>query len=105
MAISKRLRFEILRRDNHSCRYCGATAPEAKILVDHVVPEALGGQSVPDNLVAACEPCNSGKSSVAPDAAVASDVYVEDDEAASEQIDRALRRLRHMLELAERPDI
>lgn len=23
MAISKRLRYEILRRDNHACRYCG----------------------------------------------------------------------------------
>lgn len=26
MSVSKRLRFEILRRDNHACRYCGATA-------------------------------------------------------------------------------
>lgn len=74
MAVGKRLRFEVLRRDNHACRYCGATAPEVKILVDHVVPEALGGQSVPENLVACCEPCNSGKTSIAPDSGIIADV-------------------------------
>lgn len=29
MAVSKRTRYEVLRRDNHACRYCGARAPEA----------------------------------------------------------------------------
>jgi 5-methylcytosine-specific restriction endonuclease McrA len=24
MAVSKRLRYEIMLRDNHTCRYCGA---------------------------------------------------------------------------------
>jgi hypothetical protein len=74
LAVSKRLRFEILRRDNHTCRYCGGAAPEVRLRVDHVVPEALGGQTVPENLVAACEPCNAGKSSIAPDSAVVADV-------------------------------
>jgi HNH endonuclease len=64
MAVSKRLRFEVLRRDNHACRYCGATAPDAKLTIDHVVPVALGGQDAPANLVAACTGCNSGKGSV-----------------------------------------
>lgn len=66
-SITKRLRFEILRRDNHACRYCGVTAPEAKLVVDHVIPEVLGGTTDPSNLVTACEPCNSGKSSSSPD--------------------------------------
>lgn len=74
MAISKRLRFEILRRDNYACRYCGAAAPEATLHVDHVVPEALGGTSTPDNLVAACSDCNHGKSSTPADATVVDDV-------------------------------
>lgn len=74
MAVSKRLRFEILRRDNHACRYCGAKAPETPLTVDHVVPEALGGSDDPSNLVAACGPCNSGKSSIPADAAVVADV-------------------------------
>ncbi|MFG2328295.1 HNH endonuclease [Streptomyces sp. NPDC048604] len=74
MAVSKRLRYEILRRDNHTCRYCGATAPGVPLRVDHVVPKALGGTDTPDNLVTSCEPCNSGKSSVPPDAATVADV-------------------------------
>lgn len=68
MAISKRLRYEILRRDGHRCKYCGRAAPEVKLTVDHVVPETLGGTDKPDNLVAACSECNSGKSATPPDA-------------------------------------
>lgn len=74
MAVSKRLRYEVLRRDNHACRYCGATAPDAKLTVDHVVPTALGGTDDPSNLVAACADCNSGKSSSSPDAPLVDDV-------------------------------
>ncbi|WP_206301455.1 HNH endonuclease [Streptomyces sp. V2] len=67
MAVSKRLRYEILRRDNHTCRYCGAAAPDVPLRVDHVTPVALGGRDEPGNLVTACEPCNSGKSSTTAD--------------------------------------
>lgn len=74
MAVSKRLRYEVLRRDNHSCRYCGRGAPEAKLTVDHVVPIALGGSDDPANLVAACVDCNAGKSASNPDAAIVTDV-------------------------------
>jgi hypothetical protein len=74
VAVSKRLRYEILRRDNHQCRYCGATAPDAKLVVDHVTPTALGGTDTPDNLVTACEPCNSGKTSMPADASIVADV-------------------------------
>jgi hypothetical protein len=74
MAVSKRLRYEILRRDNHTCRYCGAMAPDVKLTVDHVTPTALGGSDAPDNLITACEPCNNGKSSVPANATVVADV-------------------------------
>lgn len=74
MAVSKRLRYEVLRRDNHSCRYCGATAPDVKLTVDHVVPVALGGTDEPSNLVTACAGCNSGKSSTTPNAQQVQDV-------------------------------
>lgn len=77
MAVSKRLRFEILRRDNHQCRYCGATAPDATLTVDHVIPEALGGSDDPSNLVAACADCNAGKSATPPDAALVADVAAD----------------------------
>lgn len=68
MAVSKRLRYEVLRRDGHACQYCGRTAPEVKLTVDHVSPTALGGSDEPSNLVAACGDCNSGKTSSNPDA-------------------------------------
>jgi hypothetical protein len=74
VAVSKRLRFEILRRDNHACRYCGAIAPDVRLTIDHVVPVALGGSDEPVNLVTACAGCNSGKTSVSPDSPVVEDV-------------------------------
>ena len=75
MAVSKRLRYEVFRRDNHACRYCGATAPDVKLTIDHVVPKALGGSDTdPANLVTACEPCNAGKTSTNPDAPLVADV-------------------------------
>jgi hypothetical protein len=74
MAVSKRLRYEIFRRDNHTCRYCGASAPDVSLRIDHVMPVALGGSDAPDNLVTSCDPCNSGKSSMPPDAALVADV-------------------------------
>jgi hypothetical protein len=74
MAVSKRLRFEVFRRDNHTCRYCGRAAPEVRLTIDHVLPEALGGKDEPSNLVTACADCNAGKSSIAPDAGIVDDV-------------------------------
>lgn len=74
MAVSKRLRYEILRRDNNTCRYCGGTAPAVKLTVDHVVPVSLGGQDDPENLVACCGDCNAGKSSIAPDSPLVASV-------------------------------
>jgi hypothetical protein len=77
MAVSKRLRYEILRRDNHACRYCGAAAPGVKLHVDHVIPQALGGSDVPTNLVTACAECNAGKTSSMPNAMPVADVEQE----------------------------
>lgn len=74
MAVSKRLRYEILRRDNHTCRYCGAAAPDVHLTVDHVLPVALGGSDDATNLVAACRDCNAGKTSSTPDSPLVADV-------------------------------
>lgn len=65
MAVSKRTRFEVLRRDNYTCRYCRST--ESELTIDHVTPLALGGTDDPANLVACCKDCNSGKTSTSPD--------------------------------------
>lgn len=66
MAVTKRTRFEVLRRDEHTCQYCGAKAPEVILHIDHVMPVALGGDDKPSNLLTACSTCNSGKASIAP---------------------------------------
>ena len=77
MAVSKRLRYEILRRDNHACRYCGASAPDVPLTVDHVMPTSLGGSDDPSNLVTACRDCNSGKAASSPDAPIVADVAAD----------------------------
>ena len=77
MAVSKRTRFEVLRRDNYACRYC--RSDEGKLTIDHVTPVVLGGSDDPSNLVACCVDCNAGKSSSAPDA----DLVAEIDEDAA----------------------
>lgn len=77
MAVSRRLRFEVLRRDNYTCRYCGASAPDVKLTVDHVNPSSLGGEDRPENLVTACDSCNGGKSSIPPDAGVVANVAAD----------------------------
>lgn len=74
MAVTKRVRYEVLRRDDNTCRYCGGRAPHAVLTVDHVVPTALGGSDDPSNLVAACKDCNAGKTSSSPDAALVAQV-------------------------------
>lgn len=61
MTIPLGLRFEILGRDNFTCRYCGKHAPETELEVDHVYPRARGGSDQPSNLVATCRDCNRGK--------------------------------------------
>jgi len=78
MAVSKRTRFEVLKRDNHTCRYCGGAAPDVVLTVDHVTPIALGGTDDPSNLVAACKDCNAGKSSTSPGDALVADVKAAD---------------------------
>lgn len=59
--ISARLRFEIFHRDNFTCQYCGQSAPDVVLHVEHRIPVAHGGTSDKENLFAACSACNLGK--------------------------------------------
>lgn len=43
MAVSKRTRFEVLRRDDFTCRYC--RSKDSELHVDHVTPVSLGTQA------------------------------------------------------------
>ena len=54
----------VLRRDAHTCQYCGVKGKD--LTMDHVVPRSLGGASSWDNVVAACRRCNLKKGSRTP---------------------------------------
>lgn len=60
-ALSKKLRFEVFKRDSFKCQYCGRGAPEVVLHVDHIKPVKEGGDNSLFNLVTACQDCNSGK--------------------------------------------
>jgi len=72
VTVTKRTRYEVLRRDNFTCRYCRTA--DGELTVDHVTPVALGGTDDPSNLVAACRDCNAGKSSTSPNERTVADV-------------------------------
>jgi 5-methylcytosine-specific restriction endonuclease McrA len=54
--ISRRALFA---RDGWRCVYCGSSA--GRLTLDHVVPRSRGGDSVWENVVTSCAPCNHKK--------------------------------------------
>ena len=60
-SISKKDRFEILKRDNFTCQYCGKQAPEVVLEIDHITPINKGGSNDLFNLITSCFECNRGK--------------------------------------------
>lgn len=59
--ISKRVRFEIFKRDEFACQYCGRKPPGTVLEIDHIHPVASGGDNAETNLVTSCFDCNRGK--------------------------------------------
>lgn len=60
--MSPELRRMIMRRDNYTCQICGKYMPdEVGLHIDHIVPIAAGGKSVPSNLQVLCSKCNGRK--------------------------------------------
>jgi len=86
--LSAKKRFEVFKRDNFTCRYCGRSVSsgdlpvlkrsddpaldelmvqmglaryEVILEVDHVIPRSRGGGDDMNNLVTACKDCNRGK--------------------------------------------
>jgi hypothetical protein len=60
-AVSKRVRFEVFKRDLFACQYCGQNPPNVVLHCDHIHPVAEGGTNEIDNLVTSCMDCNLGK--------------------------------------------
>lgn len=90
-AITKKIRFEVFKRDSFKCQYCGAAAPDVLLEVDHIQPVSKGGAGDILNLITACQSCNSGKSNR----------ELSDDSAVSKQRDQleALNERREQLEM------
>lgn len=61
-AITKTARFEVFKRDKFTCQYCGASAPDVILEIDHIKPVSKGGTNDIINLITACRDCNRGKS-------------------------------------------
>jgi len=60
-AVSRKLRFEVFKRDSFTCQYCGRKAPDIILEVDHIAPVSAGGKNHVINLITSCEACNRGK--------------------------------------------
>lgn len=60
-SISKKLRFEVFKRDNFTCQYCGRMAPAVVLEIDHINPVKNGGDNNIMNLITSCFDCNRGK--------------------------------------------
>jgi len=48
-------------RDMGTCAYCGTFLEKGQMTVDHVMPSSRGGSGEWENIVCACERCNSEK--------------------------------------------
>lgn len=59
--MSKKLRFDVFKRDSFTCQYCGSHPPKVVLHVDHINPVANRGTNNIDNLITSCECCNQGK--------------------------------------------
>ncbi len=61
--ISTKLRLQIEQDAGHRCGYClsDETLTGIPLSVEHIIPEALGGETRRENLWLACRPCNEYK--------------------------------------------
>ena len=63
MAASPKVRRAVAARDKDRCAYCQTSEDNCGLAMhlDHIVPEAAGGESVVGNLCLACFSCNVAK--------------------------------------------
>jgi hypothetical protein len=61
-SISKKVRFEIFKRDSFICQYCGGKPPKIPLEIDHIIAVSKGGENDDFNLITSCFDCNRGKS-------------------------------------------
>ena len=96
-AINKKLRFEVLKRDKFTCQYCGKSAPDVVLEIDHIKPVSKGGANEIMNLITSCKDCNRGKSNIE----LSDDSVVKKQQAQLQEIADRKEQLEMMLEWRE----
>lgn len=66
MAMKRAMRKLALRDCSQRCVYCASPLDTHNATLDHVMPLARGGAHDPENIVAACGPCNRLKGDLLP---------------------------------------
>lgn len=93
-SLSKKVRFEVFKRDNFTCQYCGGKAPQVVLEVDHIEPVSKGGTNDILNLVTSCFDCNRGKS----DRKLSDDSVITQQQEQLEEINERRLQLEMMLD-------
>lgn len=96
-AIGDKLRFEIFKRDQFKCQYCGKAAPDVVLHLDHINPVSKGGDNDILNLITSCIDCNSGKS----DRLLTDNSILEKQRKMLEELDERRKQLKMMLDWRE----
>lgn len=60
-------RFNVFLRDNWTCQYCSNGFKTHELTFDHVIPRSRGGRTSWENIVTACQHCNTLKGSQLPE--------------------------------------
>lgn len=56
--LSKKTRFEVFKRDQFTCQYCGNKPPNTTLEIDHIKAVSKGGNDEIINLITSCFDCN-----------------------------------------------
>lgn len=103
-SIPKGTRFEVLKRDKFTCQYCGRSAPDVILEIDHIQPVSKGGDNSIINLITSCRDCNRGKTNkeLSDDTAVKKQKQQLDDMAdRREQIEMMVAWRKELLEMED----
>lgn len=96
-SLSKKIRFEVLKRDKFTCQYCGKSAPDVVLEIDHIKPVSKGGKNDIMNLITSCKDCNRGKSNIE----LSDDSVIKKQQAQLQEIAERKEQLEMMLEWRE----
>lgn len=96
-SLSKKIRFEVLKRDSFKCQYCGKSSPDVVLEIDHIKPVSEGGTNHITNLITACFDCNRGKTNVL----LGDNAVIEKQRQQLEELNERRNQLKMMMEWRE----